>query len=214
MDDFQNALEGKISTETWDAEKLVEYHKFLATKTAEEKSEVSGLREAKRAETERVEKLRAEAAAAEEKIRKAESQPSAAPSGEAMSQFRAEQVEKAKIRLFSEVKLSESEKAVVLEKFARLDTGKLDADFIYQDLLSAVAAANPSKFLELSKSAEEQEAEAQAEIERQASSGQTPPSGQEKRKYSDETISLAKKAGITPEEAERQVAQGMSRTYN
>jgi len=220
MDEFQNALEGKITTEGWTAEKLVEYHKFLTTATNEAKSEVSGLREAKRAEAERVEKLQAKAteaeAAAEKAIKLAEDagkagRPAISPE---MSQFRTEQVEKAKIKLFSTVKLTDEEKVVVLEKFSRLDTGKLDADFIYQDLISSVAAANPTKYLELTKSQEQNQAEAQAELERQAAAGNAPPAGQDPKKYSDEALALAKKADISPEAATKQVANGMTRVYN
>lgn len=220
MDEFQNALEGKITTETWDAEKLVNYHKFLTTATNEAKSEVSGLREAKRAEAERVEKLQAKATEAEQAAEKAlKIAEEAAKGGKPqispeMSQFRTEQVDKAKAKLFSTVKLTDEEKAIVLEKFARLDTGKLDADFIYQDLISSVAAANPTKYLELTKSQEENQAEAQAELARQAAAGNAPPAGQDPKKYSEEALSLAKKADISPEAATKQIAQGMSRVYN
>lgn len=220
MDEFKNALEGKTTTEGWDAGKLVDYHKFLVTATSEAKSEVSGLREAKRAEAERVEKLQAKATEAEQAAEKAlkiaeeaakGGKPTISPE---MSQFRTEQVDKAKAKLFSTVKLTDEEKAVVLEKFTRLDTGKLDADFIYNDLISSVAAANPTKYLQLTQGQEQAQAEAQAELERQAAAGHAPPPGKDQKKYSDEALSLAKKADISPESATKQIAQGMTRVYN
>lgn len=208
MDEFKNALEGKVSTEGWDAEKLVGYHKFLKESIDKEKSEVSGLREAKRAESERVERLKQEAATIEDKNKSVVAKPT---ENLQMTQFRSEQVEKAKSRLFSEMKLSEEEKVQVLDKFQKLDTGKLDADFIYTDLVSAVAASNPNKFLELTKSQERAEMEAQAEIERQAGSDASKPADFDKSKYSDATLSYAKATGITPDAAERQLRRGMKR---
>lgn len=217
MNEFQDALEGKISTADWTAEKLVEYHKFLQETTTKEKGEVGGLREAKRAETDRVEKLKLEATTAEERIAKAKTDGATGDGAlkiPEMTQFRTEQVEKAKTRLFSEVKLTEEEKTVVLEKFGLLDSGKVDADFIYQDLLSAFAASNPTKFLTLSKAQEQSEQEAADETERQAGSGgSAAPAGQEPKKFSDEAMALAKKAGITPEAAQKQVTGGMTRIF-
>jgi len=216
MEKFQDALEGKITTEGWTAEELVEYHKFLRETTDKEKSEVSGFREAKRAESDRVEKLKAEALAIEEANKKAGEgggTQETTPSDPKFNQFREEQVQKAKTRLFDSVSLTDEEKAAVNEKFERLDTGKIDADLIYLDLVSSVAAANPNKFLELTQDQETRERNAIEELEKQAAGGGAPPSEEEKKKYNQETLDLAKKAGITPEEALRQTTQGMTRTY-
>lgn len=211
MEDFQNALEGKITTEGWDAAKLVDYHKFLVSAAEKEKGEVTGFREAKRAEADRVEKLKVEATAIEDRIRNAKEEKS--PENPQMTQFRSEQVEKARQRLFSTVKLTEEEKVVVDEKFKRLDTGKLDADFIYQDYLSAFAAANPTKHLELTQTQQQAEDAARLEIERQAQDGKAPPAQPDLKKFSQEALDLAKKADISPEAATKQVANGMTRVY-
>lgn len=216
MDKFQDALEGKTTTDEWTAEELVEYHKFVLGKVKEEEGKVGGLREAKRAETERIEKLKAEADKIEEDIQQKKNTPPEGeekPTNPEMTQFRSEQIEKAKNRLFSEMSFSEEEKKVILEKFERLDSGKLDSDFIYLDLVSALAAANPEKFLTLKKKADEEERIAQEEIERQASGeGGNPPQEGEKKVFSDEVIALSKKAGITNEAAQKQIDSGMSRT--
>jgi len=211
MDDFQDALDGKVTTEGWTAEKLVDYHKFLKTATKEAEGQVGGLREAKRSETDRVAKLKEEGDRIDREI--AAKKQETPPSNPEMSQFRLEQVSKAKARLYSEVKLTEEEKVVVEEKFKRLDTGKVDADLIYVDLLSAVAASNPTKFFELTKGQQEAQRMADDEIQRQAELAGGAPSGNEPRKFSEEAVALARKAGITPEAATRQVTQGMSRTY-
>lgn len=216
MEEFQNALEGKITTEGWSAEKLVDYHKFLKEATDKVKGEVGGLREAKRVESDRVEKLKSEALLVEEQIKKAKVLEGDPPANPQMAQFRSEQVEKAKNKLYSTVKLTDEEKTQVEEKFKRLDTGKLDSEFIYQDYVAAVAAVNAPKYLELTSEKDRNEAEAKAELERQAASGEAPPADPDKdgKKYSDEAYALAKKAGITPEEANRQLSSGMTRTYD
>lgn len=211
MDDFQNALDGKTSTEGWTAEKLVDYHKFLKGAVKTEESVVGGLREAKRAEADRVEALKAEEIRIRGLVEAAQAQ---IPKPPEVSQFRTEQIEKAKRKLMEKVKLSPEQLAVVEEKFKRLDTGKADADFIYEDLLSALAAANPSKFLELSQEREAAERRAAEELESQAAgAGGSGGGGGEPKKFSDAVMDLAKKAGITPEAAKRQLDGGMSRTY-
>lgn len=212
MDDFQLALEGKTSTEGWTAEKLVDYHRFVQKAATEEESKVGGLREAKRVESERVQKLKDEAERIQTDIDAKKQQE--IPKNPEMTQFRTEQVNKAKNRFYAEFKLSEQDRAAVEEKFTRLDTGKLDAEFIYDDLLSAFAAANPKRHVELTRSREEQERLAAEEIEAQAGGGGgSGGNGGEVKKFSDEVMTLAKKAGITPEAAKRQVEGGMSRTY-
>lgn len=218
MDDFQEALEGKTSTEGWTAEKLSDYHKFVTDKVKEEESKVGGLREAKRAETERVEKLKKEA----EDILKAkeEAEKNNPPADEKdkpqqspeMIQFRSEQVEKARQKLFSSVKLSDEDKIAFEDRFKQLDSGKLDSDLIYKDMLAAVVATNPDKFIGLAQEREKSEAEAARIAAEQAAGTDAAPGGEGEKKFSDEALKLAKEAGITPEAATRQLQNGMTRT--
>lgn len=219
MDEFQEVLDGKKTTEGWDAEKLVGYHKFLGETAQKTEAEVRGLREAKRSETERVEKLKKDADEREETARKAAegngNESPKPPENKEMTQFRKEQVEKAKLRLFSEVSMTDEEKAIVEGKFILLDSGKMDAEFIYKDFLSAVAAANPDKFMSLSKSQQDAQREADEETARQAGGGgDTAPAGNEPKKFTDAALALSKQAGITPEEATRQTTEGMTRVYD
>lgn len=223
MEEFQKALAGEISTEDWDAPKLVDYHKFLKEESKTEEGRVAALREAKRVENERAEKAKKEADEAEEAAKKAkegkldpkpegEDDAPPAPSPE-MAQFRTEQVEKAKKKFLSTVNLSDEEKEAVEEKFSKLDSGKLDADLIYEDYVSAFAAANPSKFLELSSEKEERERKAQERLEEETRANGGKPPELEEKKYSDEALALARSAGISPEAATRQLSEGLSRTF-
>lgn len=219
MDEFKDALEGKISKDTvagWPAEKLVDYHKFLTETVDTTKGEVGGLREAKRVEIERVTKAKTDADAEEARLAKIKDgtvDPIVPPKSPEMTQFRQEQVKKAKDRLYATVTLTEEEKAKVEENFTRLDTGKIDSDLIYTDLLSAVAASNPDQYLTLSQRQAKQEEDARAEIERQAAAGEAPPAGQERKKFSDEVMKYASDNNITPEAAQKQLSSGMRRTY-
>jgi hypothetical protein len=213
MNEFQDALDGKTTTEGWTAEKLSDYHKFLTGAAKDEEARVAALREAKRVEQQRVDQLKKDAEDIAEKNRHAAENPpeSRQPNSE-ISQFRSEQIEKARKQLLSQVKLTDEERTVVEDKFKRLDSGKMDADLIYLDFLSAVAAANPTKYLDLTKQRAEQERVAAEMVAADAEAGNAAPGGQQPKKFSDEVMSLAKKVGITPEAAQKQISQGMHRT--
>jgi len=214
MQEFQDVLDGKIKVEDLSPEKLPEFRTFALKTSKEEIEKVAALREAKRVENERVESAKAEAdriKSDSEKL-KAETMSSKELSPE-MKQFRSEQVEKAKERLFSTVKLSEEEKKLVLENFSKLDSGKMDADFIYKDLVSAVAASNPDNYLTMSQDRERMAWEAEQETLRQAAAGITKPSETELKKFTDEALKLSKEAGITPEAATKQLTHGNKRVY-
>ncbi len=80
--------------------------------------------------------LRAEAKRLEDKKKELEGDKNT------VSQFRSEQVQKAKARLLSDPKfpLTDAEKVSFDELFAKLDSGKVDADLIFQDLTRTYAA--------------------------------------------------------------------------
>jgi len=213
MQKFQDVLDGKVKREDLTPEEMPDFYKFAGEKAKEEEGRVAGLREAKRTEQERADKAKADAEAEEERLRKIRegNQPKLDP---AMQQFRSEQVFKAKTKLLSSVKLTDEEMRVVEEKFSRLDTGKLDADLIYVDYVSAVAAANPEKYLMLTNKQQAAEQAAAEEEQRQAASGGgSSGGGGDDKKYSDEVKKLSKDAGISLEAAQKQITQGNKRVY-
>jgi hypothetical protein len=70
-------------------------------------------------------------------------------SKETMTQFREEQVEKARAKLFSNPRfvLTDVERLAFDEAFKRLDTGKVDSDLILVDLKKAYVATKPDSFI-------------------------------------------------------------------
>lgn len=211
MQKFQDVLDGKATLEGFTSEELVDFNKYAVEAAKVEVDKVSGLREAKRVENDRVVNAKAEADRLEAAA-KAEREKNQ-PQTPEMRQFREEQILKAKNKLFSTVELTDEQKVVVEEKFKRLDSGKIDSDLIYEDFLSSVAAANPQKYMSLSEKQRESERAAALELERQAAAGGAPPTGEQKKKFSDEALALASQAGITPEAAQKQTQEGMRRTY-
>lgn len=208
MQKFQDVLDGKAKLETLTTEELPEYRKFAESAIVVEEGKVAGFREAKRAEEKRVQDAKDEADRLEAS-NKAKTPVTLSPE---MKVFRDEQIEKAKLKLFSNVTLTEEEKTQVLEKFSKLDSGKMDADFIYKDLVSSVAATQPDRFLELHQDSETRKRNAVEETQRQTESGGVAPlTDEEKKKFTSEALELATYAGITPEQATRQIANGGKR---
>jgi len=132
---------------------------------------------------------------------------------ETMSQFRTEQVEKAKSRIKTEFDLDDAALKSVDEMFVRVDSGKVDVELIYQDYKAAYVATNSDTFLAAQQTGKDMEARAAAANANAAGSQSAPPPGKEPQKYSDEAVALAKAAGITEEQAEAQVTGGMKRVY-
>jgi hypothetical protein len=210
MEKFKDVLEGKIKKDDLTPEELIGYKTYVSDLSKEEEAKVTGLRGARQAEEKKLADLKAEA----ERLTNGGSGDTP-PEHPQMKQFRIEQVLKAKNRLWATIKASDAEKTIIEDKFSRLDSGKVDSDLIYEDLLSAVAASNPKKFIELSGDDERRKREAEDEIARQAGgAGGSGGSGNEPKKFSDEVLNLSKDAGISPEAAQRQVSQGNKRTYS
>lgn len=213
---FEKVLKGEIKTDGFTAEELVEYHKFVSELSKEEEKKLVGIRQARQAEEKKLADAKAEEEAkkqeaeAEEARRKAE----AAGQNPEMTQFRKEQVEKAKRKLFGLKDFSDNEKKVIEEKFVKLDSGKLDADLIYEDFLSAFAAANPSKYMQLSQEKDEAEkAAAEALANAAGSTDSNPEGGEGEKKFSDEVMRYSKEYGITPKAAQKQMQSGMKRVH-
>lgn len=116
------------------------------------------------------------------------------------AQFRTEQVEQAKTKLFSNTKfnLSQEEKALVEEKFKRLDSGKVDKELIYNDFLEAYAAVRSSKLISDSEKSFEFEKNA-AQFNAAGAGGTSGMSSPDDAKYSQAAKDLFRefqKAGI------------------
>lgn len=210
MQKFQDVLDGKLKVAELTAEELPQFVTFAQGKSAEILAEAEGRRGARQAEETKLNDLTPKVTEAQTIIAEAERLKGPTLSPE-MQSLRAENIEKAKQRLPANVRSDASRMVLVMDAFKRLDTGKLDADNIYRDLLSAVASTEPERFLELSQDAEQRAANAARELEAQAAGGGGAPSKEEAAKYSQEVVDLAKNAGITLEAAKRQVEQGNRR---
>lgn len=209
---IEEALEGKVKLEELNDEELSEFRKQAKELAEKEKGEVTGLREAKRAETERVEKLRKEA---EDLDTARKEQEEALNKGKSeVSQFRSEQIEKARERFFEQFPEALEKKDEIEEKFSKLDSGKIDSDLVLKDFVSAYAATDPEGYLSSKEKANKMKENANKLNEQEAGSPQGgSPSENEPKKYSEETTNTAKAAGISEEAADKVVTQGMKRTY-
>jgi hypothetical protein len=213
MQKFQDVLEGKLKVADLTAEEMPDFVKFAKAEGEKVLGETTGFRGARQAEELKLSGMKEKVTEAEGIIAKADELKKPALSPE-MQQLRSEQVEKAKERLWASLKgVSEDQKSQVLERFKNLDTNKMDAEFIYRDLLASAAAAMPERFAQLHNEQVGREEAAQAEIQRQAeANGGTPPPNP-KDKFPKEVLDLAQQAGITPEEAQKQLTQGNKRVY-
>lgn len=133
-----------------------------------------------------------------------------------IAQFRNEQVVKAKERFKSKYSLSEEDFTKVEETFERLDSGAVDADLVYRDLVGSYAYLNSDSLLKTKMELEQMQMQMernaeQATASEAGSSSVAPTSSKPANRPSDAAVALAKQAGISVEAAERQVSQGTSR---
>lgn len=192
---------------------MPEFVKFGKEKVTETLTAVGGVRDARQAEEKKLTDAKEAITKAEATIARADelNKPALTPE---MQVFRNEQVEKAKNRLLSTVKLTPEQQAEVMEKFKKLDSGKMDADFIYKDLTASVAATQPDRFLTLSEKEENERIAAEEELARQAGgSGGSAGEDNKPKKFTDAATQLAKDAGISPEAATKQLTEGNRRIY-
>lgn len=202
---IKDILEGKLKVSDLTAEELPEFVKLAGETATTELDKVSGLRK----EKQRVESLVSEA---QKVILNAENAKKTLEQTKSqVTQFRQEQVEKAKAKFFSSFGVSDEDKPKIEEKFAKLDSGKVDADLIFSDFVSSYAAANPQAYLDNKTRIEKMDADAKAAILSAASGHQSPPAGGDKPKFDEKTRKVAEEAGITPEAADTVLKQGMTR---
>lgn len=134
-------------------------------------------------------------------------------SDENMKQFREEQKLKAIKRLKTEMNISDSDLQAVTEVFAKVDSGKIDSDLIYDELVGAYAFVNKDAFVSTTREKQEREAAAAAETEAAAGGASGAPAGSNPPKYQPAVSALAKKAGISEDAAQRIATQGTKRVY-
>jgi hypothetical protein len=209
---IKEALEGKIKLEELSDEELSEFRKQARELAEKEKSEVTGLREAKRAEQERVEKLKKEADEVSNKKNQTENDLNKGK--DEITQFRKEQITKAREKFLATFPDAKEKIAEIEDKFSRLDSGKIDSDFIYSDFVSAYAASDPDGYLSSRQKAEELKRNAEKLNASEAGhSSSKPADGSENKKFDEKTTQVAKEAGISEEAADKVLKQGLTRRY-
>lgn len=129
-------------------------------------------------------------------------------------QFREEQKGKAIKKFVDDFGLSEGEQEKILAQFEKMDSGKMDADNIYDDLVGVYAFLNRDTLVKADQERKAREAAAEAEAAQAAGGpGGAPNDGNKPPKYSEAAQNLAKQANISEEAAERQLTQGTKRVF-
>lgn len=132
---------------------------------------------------------------------------------ETMSQFRSEQILKARQRLVEDFGITDEAKVKSIEEtFSKLDSGKVDSELIYQDMMKAFAAVDAPAFVESQKKVQEMKAKAAAATAASAAGTSAPPLDNEPPKFTPEVTEIAKTSGISEEAAKRIAEQGYKRT--
>ncbi len=193
-DDEVKVLESKLSEE---GKKLLKEALAFTTKRQDEATKAEQF-------ANKVKELQAQIQSEEEKLGKMKSEG---------TQFRQEQVDKARDKFFSEYKIPVEKQAEYLEKFKALDSGKVDSDLIYQDFVGVYAFLNKDALLDAEKQRIEAERVAAEEAAKAAGNdGGSGGGGGETPKFSETTQKLSKDAGIPVEAADKIVKEGMTRT--
>lgn len=222
---LEKTLKGELSgdalqaeVEKLDVEGQTTLKKLAADSAKTSLAEATGLRK----ERDRANDLKTQAEKeAEEAAKKAEDVKKAAEAGgekppakdETMSQFRKEQKDKAIARLQSERQLTNEQTAQVVEHFNKIDSGLVDADNIYNELLGAYAFINRDTLLTADAEKRKREQTA-AEAEAEAAGGaKGEPSGSNPPKFSEAVVDLSKRASITPEAAQKIATEGTKRVF-
>lgn len=136
---------------------------------------------------------------------------------EFQKKFRDEQIAKATARFSADFSLSQEESAAILESFAKVDSGALDADLIYGDLKKAFALANVDTLIKAKAEKEELEKNAAEFLAGSIGGVNTKP--EEGKSYSPaayDYVKEARKQGVelSLDQAEAYVSKGNRRIYN
>lgn len=190
-----------------DDEKL-EFSSLAKSQSEEILSEFSGLTKEKQRRLQQLEELEAKAGEGAPSPEPAQQEPTQ------FDQFRSEQVLKAKQRLKQQFELSDEDVAKIEEKFERVDSGKMDADLIYEDFVGAYAFVNRDSLLSAQqKTTDMQKRAAQETMNAAGSSSSNPSADNDTPEYPEDVKQLARDAGISEEAAQKQLSGGMRRTY-
>jgi len=136
-------LESKLSDE---GKRILKEALAFKAKKRDEEEKAKKASEIADAEEKRVADLKAEADRIENEL---------SHSKEQMSQFRQEQILKAKNKFFSDYNIPAEQQEEYSKKFERFDSGKVDPDLIYDDFVSVYAALNKDALLKSQKDIEE-----------------------------------------------------------
>lgn len=197
-----------------EVDQQAELRKKFADETAKTMTEMSGIRK----EKQRVEDLLRQRQEELDKDGNPPPSPSPAPAPAANDdfavRFREEQKQKAVNKFTADYNLNDDEKSKILETFEKMDSGKMDAENIYDDLVGVYAFVNKDRLVEADKERKAREAAAAAEVAQAAGGAQGAPNdGNQPPKYSEEVMKLAQAAGISPEAAKKDLEMGAKRVY-
>ena len=213
MDEINKALEGELSEDqlkefesklSEEGKKLFQEAQAFKAKRQDEESKGKNLTDTNTQLETKQKELQDKIKADEETLNSLK---------QSTSQFRDEQIGKAQKKFFEEYKISEEDQAKYLDTFKKLDSGKIDPDLIFQDFVGVYAFLNKDSLLNAEEMRKKQEASATAINASEAGGQQTPPEGEAKKDFSEDVLAYAKRANISPEDAQRQVTEGMVRKY-
>lgn len=136
------------------------------------------------------------------------------PQPNPMDAFRQEQLLKAKEKFRKDYGLDDTQMAGIEEQFGRVDSGKIDADLIYRDLVGTYALVNSDSLLESRNQVQKmKDGAANATMNAAGSVSSDPGAGNTKIEYSAEATTLAEQAGIPVEAADKYLKEGLSQRY-
>lgn len=177
-------------------------------------------KEADRLSKENLEKLKGTSREVERRGGKKEDDEDPEKENQVLTQFRSEQVLKAKNRLINDPRfpLTEAEKSELDKVFSRIDSGKVDADLILEDYMAAYAVVKRTDLISAKEKTEKMEKDAAAftSAGANASGGISQEDASKFSTAAQELFRSWQKAGLTGknhtlERAEQVVSQGLSR---
>lgn len=127
------------------------------------------------------------------------------------SQFRAEQITKAKAKFFETYKVPAEKQAEYEEGFKGMDTGKMDPELIFKDFERTHVALNSDTYLAAERKQREMERSAEDFNAGGAGSYQHAPTGNESPKFSEVAKKIANDSNITEEAAAKIEKEGYVR---
>jgi len=204
----------KEAVSALDVEQVVEIKKKISESATEEYGKVSAFRQEKQRLEGLVNQKKTELESISNPPAPTATPDTPAATDDSMKQFREEQKQKALNRLKSEYSLNDDTFNKVVENFTKFDSGKIDADHIFDELKGVYAFLNSDTLLATAQEKTQREAEAAAQAAQLAGGAQgAPNNGNQPPKYQPEVTQLAKQAGISEEAANKFATQGTKRVY-